>query len=177
MCAFSPRRAGTLCPEKCLSGRENHDEKDILSPLRPAAGAGLTPADRRLPADTGGVRPGTGDFFCSSAGHCGFGSRPGQRRRAALRSGQRELSAGRPERRGRGLGAPAGLSDRCRGGGNAHQLAGRGAQGAGHRGPQLCSLLPRPYCRTGFWLAERGPRPAAGILNRCSPPQLLGHRL
>ena len=33
------------------------------------------------------------------------------------------------------------------------------------------------YCRTGFRLAERGPRPAAGILNRCSPPQLLGHRL
>ena len=60
MCAFSPCRAGTLCPEKCLSGRENHDEKDILSPLRPAAGAGHTPADRRLPADTGGVRPGTG---------------------------------------------------------------------------------------------------------------------
>ena len=25
--------------------------------------------------------------------------------------------------------------------------------------------------------AERGPRPAAGILNRCSSPQLLGHRL
>lgn len=43
MCAFSPRRTGTLCPEKCLSGRENYDEKDILSPLRPAAGAGYTP--------------------------------------------------------------------------------------------------------------------------------------
>ena len=39
------------------------------------------------------------------------------------------------------------------------------------------ALLPRPCRRTGFRLAERGPRPAAGILNRCSPPQLLGHRL
>ena len=42
---------------------------------------------------------------------------------------------------------------------------------------QLCPLLPRPCRRTSFRLAERGPRPAAGILNRCSPPQLLGHRL
>ena len=129
MCAFSPRRTGTLSPEKCLSGREDYDEKDILSPLRPAAGAGHAPADRRLPADTGSVRPGTGGFFRSPAGHCGFGSRPGQRRRAALRSGQRELSAGRPERRSRGLGAPAGLSDRGCGSGNDNmtQLSQKGA--------------------------------------------------
>ena len=118
---FHPAGLVHYAQKNACPGGKTTMKKTFFSPLRPAAGAGYTPADRRLPADTGSVRPGTGGFFRSPAGHCSFGSRPGQRRRAALRSGQRELSAGRPERWGRGLGTPAGLSDRCRGGGNAHQ--------------------------------------------------------
>lgn len=65
-------------------GRENHDEKDILSSLRPVAGAGHTPADiigyRQL--TPGGVRPGTGALPVP-AGHCGFEAARTARRRAA----------------------------------------------------------------------------------------------
>ncbi len=51
MCAFSPCRAGTLGPEKCLSGRENYDERTyfllcalllVLGTLLPIAGYRLT---------------------------------------------------------------------------------------------------------------------------------------
>ena len=132
----------------CLSGRGCY-ETFLFSALCRAVRARQSAAAGRIPAGqnragafgTGVVRrgPGTGNARC--------------RLSAALRPGQRDLPHCRPERwRGR-VGAPPGLPHRGRGGGNAHHLAGRGAESPGHRGPQL-----RLYCRdhaqdpTAGWL-------------------------
>ena len=156
----------------CLSGRGCY-ETFLFSALCRAVRAGQSAAAGRIPAGqnragafgTGVVRrgPGTGNARC--------------RLSAALRPGQRDLPHCRPERwRGR-VGAPPGLPHRGRGGGNAHHLAGRGAESPGHRGPQLRPLLPGPRTGPRRRLAHRRPGPAAGLSDRRRSPQLLGHGL
>ena len=81
-------------------------------------------------------------------------------------------------RRGAG-GAGAGVHDRRGGQRDAHHLAGQGAEGSGHRRPQLrlVSAGSRQHRSAGRRLVFGGPGPPPGLHDHRGAAKLLGRRI